>query len=416
MIRGRVIVCFASDWDYDPTSKHHLMTELSVHNKIVWVNYRGSRRPSISKSDAKDVLSVLRGVMRGVRRISDSMVQVTPLLVPGASSTIIRALNRHLLVLQIRRAIKRATNRRKMPLQVWSFAPDVPDLIGRFSEECFLYYCVDEHAKFDGYDEDQITRLEVQTLMRSDVVVASSEQLLESKQRVRPDAALVRHGVAYDHFAAAWRNRLGAPGDVAGIRGPIFGFFGLLHHWIDVSLIAKVAMQRPNYSFVLIGEVKTDVSVLTKLSNVHLMGRRSFDSLPAYCAAFDVALLPFCVTEMTRNVSPIKLYEYLAAGLSVVATPLPDAKRFPGPIRIAGEADSFALACDEALLHTGPGERARISNCVRNESWASRAEAVSKLIEERVLVVRAREAARRLLHMPSGRARTSQVVPVAAPS
>ncbi|UCF33246.1 MAG: glycosyltransferase [Phycisphaerales bacterium] len=387
MIEGRLIICLANSWDYDPTSKHQIMRILARHNDIIWVNYHGTRRPQTNASDLRAGFATLRRVAGGLKHISPSMVQITPLVIPGARKSIARRLHRWMLIKQIRRAVKAVPGACGKPLQVWSFAPDVPYLVGAFGEECFVYYCVDEYTQFKGFNQKAIIQSETELLDRADVAIVTSQALLESKCRIRPDAALVRHGVDYEHFAAAWQKELESPQDVAATQGPIFGFFGLIHHWIDRRLIAEVAERLPEYAFVLIGDCRADVSRLEALPNVHLLGRRPYESLPAYCRAFTAGLLPFVEDRMTRCVNPIKMCEYLAAGLPVVSTPLPEAGLFEGPIRIAASPDAFVEACRAIVAETNAAkaserrQQARmISDTVKMRSWHATVERVSDLV------------------------------------
>jgi glycosyltransferase involved in cell wall biosynthesis len=120
---------------------------------------------------------------------------------------------------------------------------------------------------------------------------------------------------------------------------------------------------------VLLGKATTDVSALARLPNVHLLGRRAYEDLPSYCKAFDVALMPFRVNELTRNANPLKVREYLAAGLPVVSTPIPEVEVL-GLCRIAGDPASFSAEIETALAHPGPDlER---SQAVRHEGWQAR--------------------------------------------
>ncbi|UCE59341.1 MAG: glycosyltransferase [Phycisphaerales bacterium] len=384
MINGRVIVCIASSWDYDPTSKHHIMKILSRHNDIVWINYHGTRRPQMTRTDLRASLSALKRIVQGVDRVSPSIVQMTPLVIPGAGNQLMRSLHERMLVGQIRRAVRAIDPAGKKPLQVWSFAPDVPSLVQSLGEECFVYYCVDEHSQFDGVDADRIRRAEAELVKRADLVITSSKTLMEAKQAVRPDAVLMRHGVDFERFSAAWREQLPCPSDLQTIPRPIFGFFGVVHTWIDVRLIAAVARLRPQYSFVIIGECLVDVSELHRLENVHVLGRRPNSELPSYCAAFEAGLMPFQRTELTRSVNPIKMLEYLAAGLPVVSTSLPEARRFNGSISIADQPGSFAAACDDILSSNHSGRRSEISSAVESESWLSKVERLSTIIEDRI--------------------------------
>ena len=387
VIEGRIIVSIANSWDYDPTSKHQIMKILSQRNDIVWINYHGTRRPTVGKADMTAALSALRRVARGVTRVCPSIRQVTPLVIPGASRPSLQAIHRRLLTAQIRRAIRSVPGATERPVQVWSFAPDVPYLVGKFNEECFVYYCVDEYTKFDGFDTERIAIAEGELIDRADVVVTTSEPLFETKRERRPDTLLMRHGVDYGHFARAWTDPPPRPDDLASIRGPIFGFFGLIHHWVDLALLAEVAKLRPDYTFVMIGETKVGVGELARLGNVLLLGRRPYRTLPAYCAAFDAGLLLFTRTAMTDNVNPIKMYEYLAAGLPIVSTPLPEAQRYAGPagpITIAETAGGFATACDDALASDHAERREQISRVVEGESWRSKVQCLSEVIMDRL--------------------------------
>ncbi len=381
MIQDRIIISIGSSWDFDPTSKHQLMKVLARRNKIVWVNYHGSRRMTLTKGDMGTALAKLSQAVRGVQRVNDSIVQVTPVVIPGAKSRRVQQLNRALLVWQIRRAVEAVARAHRWPVQVWSFAPDVPSLVGQFNEEIFLYYCVDEFSEFDGYDKALIQESERRLIDQAGLVVTSSQKLHDTKRRLRSDVAQITHGVDFDHFSTAWRSPPPKPIELKPLRGPIFGFFGLIHHWLDIDLMVEVARQRPQYEFVLIGEIKTDVSRLEGLANVHLLGRRDYATLPAYCAAFDAALMLFEQSSMTENVNPIKMYEYLAAGLRIVSTPLREAKRFHEQIVFAADAESYARGCDDVLAHRQQGDRARISRSVRSESWESKVEQFSQLIQ-----------------------------------
>lgn len=378
MIRDRLIVCVASSWDYDPTSKHHLMRILARENEVLWVNYHGTRRPRVSATDVRAAWSAMKRFVLGPQRVAPSIVQITPLVFPGAASRVLRGWHQRAVVHQIRSAIESLDPERRRPLQIWSFAPDVPFLCGAFGEECYVYYCVDEYREFEGVDQVRIAETEDETLARADLVVTTSQALYETKRRTRPDAVLVPHGVDYDHFAGAWRRPPERPGDLAAIPRPILGFFGMIHHWIDAALLAEVARIRPHYSFVLLGERCVPTPQWDPQPNVYTLGRRSYESLPAYCAAFDAAVMPFIRSRMTRNINPIKMYEYLAAGLPVVSTSLPEAERFRGPIRFGDTPERFAAACDEAL--DDPEPRRTISSTVRDHTWSSRVERLSEMV------------------------------------
>lgn len=377
MIHDRLIVCIASAWNYDPTSKHHLMRILSRRNKILWVNYHGTRRPGVTRWDLRDSLGAALRVVRGIQRVSPTIWQLTPLVIPGATGSVLGSLHRRLLTEQIERAIRTLDPARRSPIQVWTFAPDVHFLQGVLKEECFAYYCVDDYTKFEGFDSNSMAQLEMPLLRNADIVFATSKTLLEAKKSIRPSAHLIPHGVDYEHFAQAWRKPL-APPDSLDTSKPVFGFFGLIQHWFDAQLIAEVARLRPAYAFVLIGDCKIDPAPL-QVPNISLLGRKDYASLPSYCAGFSAGLLPFKRNDMTNCVNPIKLMEYIAAGLPVVGTPIPALQDFGWPVSVAATPHEFAAACDAALTYSA-ADRARISQAVKDHTWEARAEMVSALV------------------------------------
>ncbi len=368
-LKDRLIICIASSWDIDPTSKHQVMRILSQTNDVLWVNYHGSRRPSLNRKDARSALGALKRVASGLRPIHERMSQLTPLVIPGARDRRVRKLNERLVVSQIKRAV-RTMRKPNQPVQLWTFAPDVDFLAGRFDEERLVYYCVDDFAAFEGFDADAINAAEARLASKADVVLATSKPLLKKCQRLHSNVHLVRHGVDYDHFASALDHRA-QPEALQNIPRPIAGFVGLIDHWFDVPLVSEVATRMPDMSFVLIGDVRVDAGGLADLSNVHLLGRKPYAELPGYLASFDVGLIPFVRNQLTESVNPIKLREYLAAGLPVVSTDLPEVRRYDEFVSLTDAPDAFANACRSAIESNNDDARRKRSKAMAGESWQS---------------------------------------------
>jgi hypothetical protein len=346
VIEDRNIICFASNWFYDPTSKHHVMKLLSERNHVIWVNYHASRRPRMSGADAGAIARKLRQYVEGPRRVAENITVLTPLIVPIPGSRAVAALNRRLLTRQIRQVLRVLPER---PVQMWSFAPDVDYMCGRFEEECVVYYCVDEFSGFSGYDAGETRAAEARLARRADLVITTSQALYDSKRHLNENTVLVTHGVDFAHFARAASADLAVPADIAALPRPILGFWGLIQDWLDVPMMAAVARARPEWSIVLVGEAATDVSALRALPNVHLLGRRTYEQLPAYAKGFDVGMIPFRINDLTRAVNPIKLREYLSAGLPVVSTALPEVSRYREVVSIAADAGEFVESCERIL-------------------------------------------------------------------
>jgi glycosyltransferase involved in cell wall biosynthesis len=184
-------------------------------------------------------------------------------------------------------------------------------------------------------------------------------------------AVLVRHGVEYDHFKRALAPETRVPDEVARLPRPVLGYFGLMaDDWFDAGLVAHLAKRFANGSIVLLGKSTMDLSRLAALPNVHLLGQKPFSQLPAYAKAFDVGLLPFPISEVTLNANPLKVREYMAAGLPVVSTRIPEVEVL-GTCAVADDAEGFARAVEAALAER-PGPRADRSAAMSSESWAAK--------------------------------------------
>lgn len=372
MIAGRTILCFASGYDAPPTSKHHVMHRLAEQNVVLWINYHASRAPSASGSDMLYMARKLWQVAEGLYSPRKNLFVLTPLVVPLPSSPAARRINRELLLSQIRSAL---SNVRRGPVQLWSFTPDISYVLGHFAEERVVYYCVDDHSEFTGYDVDQVLRDEDDLCRRADLVVTTSSVLQGKKQHLNPQTILVPHGVEFEHFARAWKSAGPPPADVADIPRPRLGFFGLIRDWVDVGLLARIADDRPDWHFVLIGDATFDLTEYRRRPNLHFLGRKPYAELPDYCRQFDVGLIPFQVNELTRAVNPIKLREYLASGLPVVSTPMPEVLQYESLIHVADGQAEFTAAIEAALAETDQDRRRRIE-AMTAETWPAKVELI----------------------------------------
>ncbi|HYG70340.1 MAG TPA: glycosyltransferase, partial [Anaeromyxobacteraceae bacterium] len=213
---------------------------------------------------------------------------------------------------------------------------------------------------------------------RADLVIASSERLLESKRRVNRSAVLVRHGVDLAHFSRALDPRVEVPADLARLPRPVIGFFGLVADWIDLELVRAVADRYRHASVVLLGKVTTSVAALEGAPNVHFLGRKPYAALPAYCKGFDVAITPFRLNELALAANPLKAREYVAAGLPNVCTDLPELRAIPG-CTVAPGPEAFVEEVGRWLGRGGP-DPAR-SALVQDEGWEAKVEEMSGHLE-----------------------------------
>jgi len=258
-------------------------------------------------------------------------------------------------------------------------------VVGTLGESSVVYHCVDEYSKFDGAGDD-IARLERELIGKSALVITCSSLRQESKSRLNPNCVLVRHGVEQDHFKKALDEATEIPADIRDLPKPILGFYGLVAEWVDLEAMAKVAEAYPHGPVVIVGEHNNanaeGMARLRALPNVHFLGRKKYSELPGYCKAFDVALLPFIKNELTENANPLKLREYLAAGLPVVSTDIPEAKAVADRgVFLADGADAFVTRVGQALEGSAGPDRAR-SDAMARESWDAKVADIETLLME----------------------------------
>src|SRR5579884_1708555 len=319
------IISFSKDWGEDQTSNHHVLRELAKTRRVLWLNSVGTRAPKLGSSrDVGRIGRKLREFARGPVRVENDLWVFSPLVLPLPHSETARRINQEIL----RRTIQ--VIRRRLGIgefQLWTFLPNVADYVGRLGEQLSVYYCVDEWSMFGYLDRSQTVAAERRLLARVDCVFAVTDHLVENKRPPNPEIHLAPHGVDHAAFARAMDPATVVPPDLAALPRPVIGFYGTLRDWVDLDLVAAVARARPHWSIALIGQALDQTSPVDGLPNVHLLGRKPHDQLPAYCKGFDVAVIPYRLGERSPYVNPIKLREYPSAGRPGVSTPFPEGLR-----------------------------------------------------------------------------------------
>lgn len=378
MLQKKEIICFANDWDGEPLSKKHIMKRLAQENRILWVNSIGNRSPRLNGKDFRRIFKKLTQFFKGVKQVEENLYVYSPVMIPFYHSMLFRKSNQWLLAWMIRRQMKKLGFSKPI---TWTYAPSSADVVGRLGEAKVVYHCVDEFSAFSDAPQTAIQEMEETLLKKADMVIVSASTLQESKRRWNPNTHLVRHGVDYEHFKKAVDPQTKIPADLARLPRPIIGFHGLIADWVDLALVRKMALQHPEWSIVLLGASITDLSPVAGLKNVHLLGKRPYESLPGYCKGFDVAILPFVVNRLTLYANPLKLREYLAAGLPVVSTDLPEVRSLGGDIRIGRSHSGFIEHVSELIEKGAVGPSPARSNTMEQESWDHKVELLSRLVD-----------------------------------
>ena len=366
-MRGQNIICFAKDWDEDPTSNNHVMRLLAQDNRVLWLNSIATRAPKLTtRGDLGKIFRKLAAFSRGAKRVTDNLWVYTPIVLPFPHSRLAVAANRWILRTTLRRL------RRKMNIsdfQLWSFLPSAVEYVGTLGESKVIYYCTDEWSKFGYVDGDKTAAFDQALCRKADVVFATAKSLQERRLPLNPQTYLASHGVDYEMFSKALDPGTPVAPELAELPKPVVGFFGLIHEWIDLVLVEHLASRHPEWSIVLIGKTMVDTSRFAAYPNVHFLGRKPYEDLPKYCKGMAAGLIPFVINELTLNVNPIKLREYLSAGLPVVSTALPEVAPYRDWCVVAENHEQFEQGLAAVLRENDAGARRRRSDAMRQETW-----------------------------------------------
>ncbi|MCB9153248.1 MAG: glycosyltransferase [Caldilineae bacterium] len=247
-----------------------------------------------------------------------------------------------------------STNTHFRPL-LWLFRPGMSHFIDEFDPQLVVYHVVDEYSAYPGLSEKQREMqrdLDQRLTARADLVFCTARSLVEERRELNPNTHYMPNAVDIRAFQRALTAATASP--LAALPRPILGVVGGINAKLDLALLAAVAGRRPNWTIALVGPVSygvsdDDLAALRRLPNAHFIGPVEHDQVPGVIAACDVCLIPYRLNEQTRHVNPLKVYEYLAGGKPVVATPLPELVQFGNTVRLASDAAGFVAAVEASL-------------------------------------------------------------------
>ena len=239
-----------------------------------------------------------------------------------------------------------------------------------------VYDCMDYHGGFSTNSPVMIEE-EDRLIASVDLVITSSAGLSELVGRNRENA-LIRNAGEIAYF------RETPPKLAYESDRPVAGYLGAIAEWFDMDLVASAARRFPDWEFVLVGSTDYgDVSKVRKLENVKLVGEVPYTEAASWVHSFDVALIPFRLTELTLCTNPVKVYEYLAAGKPVVATALPEVKLMDDVVHVAADHARFMDLLGVAMDESGDQARAQErTQWALGHDWSDRVDRLQDSIGE----------------------------------
>ena len=387
MIRNQSIICISSiDWDFIWQGHQEIMSTLAKNgNRVLFIENTGVRLPGIKDIPRikNRVKNWLKGV-KGIRKETENLYVFSPLVLPFPYSKFARFINRHLILSVLNKWIKVVDFSNPI---VWTFLPtplsiDIADSITR---KLFIYYCIDNFS-VSSISAKKIKKSEKRLLKKVDLVFATSKELYNYCSRYNDKVYRFPFAVNFKEFEKVRLGEASIPEEFKNIKSPIIGYVGGVHKWIDQELVKYLAERYPQYSFVFIGPVQTDVSKLQILKNIHFLGKKEHERLPFFIKYFDVGVIPYLISEYTNNVYPTKLNEYLALGKPVVSTQLPEIiefnKEYGDIVHVSEGKEKFGKNINKAINEDNQILRARRIEVSRDNSWDVRIEKMSRLMEE----------------------------------
>ncbi|MBA3647856.1 MAG: glycosyltransferase family 1 protein [Chitinophagales bacterium] len=306
------LLCFSHlRWDFVYQRPQHLLSRFALHQPVFYIE------ESICDSDHNYFETYHRG---------DNLKIIVPHIVKEATVEDSLAIQRDLLDEWMEKEIEDK-------YLLWYYTPAALAFTKHLSPEIIIYDCMDELSAF-LHAPAELKALENELFDRADIVFTGGKSLFESKRKKHSNVYLFPSSVDSEHFKHA-RAINQEPADQIKISEPKAGFAGVIDERMDLHLLKDLADKCPEWNFIMIGPVvKIDVEALPKAPNLHYLGMKTYNELPAYMSGWKFGLLPFALNKSTAFISPTKTPEYLAAGLEVISTPIQDVVNIYGKKRL----------------------------------------------------------------------------------
>lgn len=346
------LICFSHlRWNFVYQRPQHLLSRAARNANVYFVEepiFLGSARPKLS-----------------LTKEAEGVIVAVPVLPSNFGESQIARLQQkqvHTLLLSI-------PQRRRI---AWYYTPMALPFSRHFAFDLCVYDNMDELSAFAGAHPDLLT-LEQEMFRRADIVFTGGQSLYDAKRSRHNNVHAFPSGIDVMHFAKARMLGLMPPADQNHLPRPRLGFFGVIDERMDMALLSGAADLRPDWHFVMVGPVvKIDPATLPQGPNIHWIGGRKYQELPAYLSGWDVGIMPFAINKSTRYISPTKTPEFLAAGVPVVSTPVPDVVNPFGDlgfVEIARTPEEFIAMSEQVMARPKTAWLQKVDAHLSTMSW-----------------------------------------------
>ncbi len=415
ILQNQNIIYFAPEpWDGLWRNRQRLMSIFARQNRVLFVErrqhlkgtlrriYKGELklsdlfRPSIRRLSAEEISD---------KRIRENLVILHyPIWAPVTGLFLVGQFTRWIRQRVVDQALRKC--QMSEPI-VWFSRPGLVDQINQLPSAClYIYHVVDEYTEYglaainpaeieDPEERFRVERiieerrakireLEQEMMAAVDMVVVVSQNLYQAKKPFNPNTYLVPNAVNYEAYPDALADPW-LPDNLQVIKMPRLGYIGLVGDKLDFKMLKGLAQSNPECSLVFIGELRVEQQKeawqsLQELPNVHYLEPVEISKVPHYVKGFQVGLMPYLENRHAENISPLKLYEYLAAGLPVASVNIPAAREFSSYIHVTDDTQDFTQAVQKALADVSPERCQTRKEVATRHTWEARVEYLSELI------------------------------------
>ena len=393
-VKGKDIVIIGlQPWYYNIGSNcKDIATRLAEHNRVLYVNKPLNRKTWVSKDKDEGIqlhYDVIKNNREKIEKVQKNMWQFFP-------ESIIESIN-WLPSTSVFKKIN-FTNNKRLAHDIKSAAKELgfKDIIlfndndiynGYYlkkllSPSLYIYYCRDYLRGYD-YWKKHCDVLEPELIKQADVVVTNSEYYASYCQQYNSASYYIGQGCNTKVFNGNIEYEI--PADVRNISYPVIGYTGTLDaDRLDENIITAIAEKYSNANIVLVGPeyANFENTSLRKFSNVHFVGRKPVNELPAYINAFDVCINPQIKNEITKGNYPLKIDEYLAMGKPVVATRTEAMRMFEPYTYLSDSPSEFVSLIEKALVEDNVLLKNERKAFAGSHTWEKCLEELSRVINK----------------------------------
>lgn len=384
LIKDQSFIIFGEDFARHPHALEHILRPLFLTNRFLWVETIGLRSPKINIYDGKRIIEKIFSWI-GLKKkkllkmsLPKNVVVIAPFMIPFNQFESVRKFNKWNVVRKCKKFLKQ--NEMYHLISIAS-VPNACDYVGAFQEKLKIYYCVDEFSLWPGLNKKLVKDLETQLIINVDMIIATSDFLSKSKIIKGIPTPIITHGVDFEHFKLQPRNRNHKQND----DSYKLCYFGLFDERSDQQILIDVARNVINCEIHIIGNIVCDVKKLKKISSIKFHENVNYLHLPSVITEMDAFILPYIKNDLTNNINPLKLKEYLSTGRPVIATNLPEVLKMKDFLFIGKNSEEFInitkkLQKDKRFFNP----QKVLKYIEENETWQAKACTLSVLIKNQL--------------------------------